>query len=489
MDFRLKKCNTDRLNGLPDELICQILSLLPTKDAAVASLSSRKMGSAFMYLTALDFDDSPISYCASNHPLFVDDFPLFKTFVNNVLQTSQSPHLSRFRIGFGGDLKISQRHFYEPSNVCGAACFPDVESTLLQKWIGFPLNYSGIRKIDLRIHVRMPGKLPSALFACQTLEVLKLDTNLDFELVSSMPSFMLPNLKVLQFHSIIIPEDDFLTRLVSKCPSLEELYINCWWKYGNSVIISSRSLQKLRLYLNRDDEYSDFISIDTPNLKWFKYGDLLGLRYSIAPSMKTLFKASINVWNNLDTPAESLDSMLRLLTAVSNVQRLRLMTSCVQVSLCMKVLDREESKNQLPVFHNLRHLKLGHEVASKWDIVLLEFLKSSPILETLGFPKGLYLSRPSGRDDDDEDRAELERQFFRKNQEPPPCCKCYLKRIYIKKCWGSEREVELVRFLLKITVVLDELSIICEDTVNKPSFESTLMKLPKTSSTCLITVI
>ncbi|XP_074270174.1 F-box/LRR-repeat protein At3g59210-like isoform X2 [Silene latifolia] len=385
--FRFGKCNReDLLSCLPDELICQILSLLPTKDAAAASLSSRKMRSAFTRLTSLDFDDSPISYCAENHPLFIDRFQLFKTFVTNVLQASKSPHLSRFRIGFGGDLNISWSHFHHSSRVCGAACFPHVESTLLNAWIDFPLNRNGLQEIDLRIHVRIPGKLPSALFACQTLEVLKLDTNLDFELVSSMTSFWLPNLKVLQLCSILIPEDDFVSRLVSSCPSLEELYMNCRWKYGNSVTISSPSLRKLTLILYRADEYSDLISIDTPNLQRFKYGDNLALHHSI-PSMKALVEASIHVLDCLDTPDESFDSMLSLVRAVSNVERLNLRVSCVEV------LDREEMKNQLPVFHNLRLMKLGHGAACKWGTVLLEFLKRSPHLETLGFPVIVMLSR------------------------------------------------------------------------------------------------
>ncbi|KAH9609611.1 hypothetical protein KSS87_014083 [Heliosperma pusillum] len=450
MDFSLKKCNRDRLNALPDELICQILSLLPTKDAAVASLSSRKMGSAFTHMTALDFDDSPISYCASNHPLFVDCFQLFKTFVNNVLQAFKSPHLSSFRIGFGGDLNISQLHFHYSFSGCGAACFPDVESTLLNAWIGFLLNRDGLREIDLRIHVRIPEELPSALFACQTLEVLKLDTNLDFELISSMTSFLLPNLKVLQLRSILIPDDDFVSRLLSSCPSLEELYINCWWKYGNSVTISSPSLQELTLIFNRGDEYSGIWTIDTPNLQRFKYGDNLALRYSI-PSMRDLVEASIHVSDCLDTPDQSFDSVLSLVRAVSNVQRLNLSVSCVEV------LDREEMKNELPVFHNLRLMKLGHGGACKWDIVLLEFLKRSPLLETLGFPLGFVPSPvfiPLGDGYVDDSHAELERQVFRTNQEMPPCCKFYLKRIYIKRCWGTERKVELIGFLLKIALVL-----------------------------------
>ncbi|KAK9748381.1 hypothetical protein RND81_02G053300 [Saponaria officinalis] len=331
MNSRLKRCCADRLSGLPDELVCHILSSLPTKDAAVLSLSLRKMRRAFTQMTTLDFDDSPISHCARKHPRLIERFQFFKMFVNSVLLASQSPHLSRFRLKFGGDWRITLLHFNQPSSICGIGCFPDLESTQLNEWIGFPLSRSGVREIDICIHVRKPEKLPSALFACESLHVLKIDTNLDFELVSSMTSFRLPNLRVLELRLILIPEDDFVNRLLSNCPVLEDLCLDCWWKYGNSVTILSPSLKKLAIYLNRRDEFSDFISIDTPNLRYLKYTDLAAVRYSVA-SMKALVKASLHVWDYLDSYEAGFDSMLCLVKAVSNVKHLSLMCSGVDVS-------------------------------------------------------------------------------------------------------------------------------------------------------------
>ncbi|KAK9748379.1 hypothetical protein RND81_02G053200 [Saponaria officinalis] len=483
MNSRLKRCCADRLSGLPDELVCHILSLLPTKDAAVVSLSSRKMRRTFTQMTTLDFDDSPISYCAENHPRLIERFQFFKMFVNSVLLASRSPHLSRFRLKFGGDWRITLHHFNQRSSNCGIGCFPDLESTQLNAWIGFPLSRSGVREIDLCIHVRKPEKLPSALFACEALHVLKIDTNLDFELVSGMTSFRLPNLKVLELRSILIPEDDFVNRLLSNCPVLEELCVDCLWKYGNKVTISSPSLKKLAIYFSRGDEFSDFISIDTPNLRYLKYTDLAAVHYSVA-SMKALVGASLHVWDYLPSYDECFDSMLCLVKAVSNVKHLSLMCSSVEA------LNYGELKNHLPVFHNLTYLKLGHSnVYTKWNPVLLELLKCCPLLQILGFPRGLILNpRPEPSSDECYIEAvESERNFFRTNQ-GTPCCKSSLKKIFIKKYWGSFRELELVRFLLKIASVLEELLIVCVDTEEKSSLETTLMHLPRASSNCSIIV-
>lgn len=76
------------------------------------------------------------------------------------------------------------------------------------------------------VHVRNPGKLPHTLFSCETLEVLKLDVNLELEVPITL--CCLPNLKVLHLHSVEIPDGDFLTGLVLSCPSLEDLVVkNC----------------------------------------------------------------------------------------------------------------------------------------------------------------------------------------------------------------------------------------------------------------------
>ncbi|KAH9626925.1 hypothetical protein KSS87_014986 [Heliosperma pusillum] len=480
MDSSLKKCHTDRLSSLPDELICQILSSVPTKDAAIASLSSKKMRSTFMYLTTLDFDDSPISYCARNNPQLTERFQNFKTFVDNVLHESQSPHLSKFRLGFGGDLKIWLFHHHHWSRECGKHCFPDLEATELNAWISFPLSRCGVREIDLRIHVGVPGKLPPGLFTCETLEVLKLDTNLELELVSSLPSFRLPNLKVLQLHSIIIPEDDLVGRLVSNCPLLEELDMDCWWEYGKSVTISSPSLQKLVLSMNRDYQYDspgDLLNIDTPNLKYFEYEDILAVHNSVT-SMKAPVQASLNVYCDSGTPEECFRSILNLVKAVCNVQHLSLLFSCLEV------LDYEDLINQLPTFHNLKHLEFDTNFSSEWDTVVFEFLMRSPILEVLEFPEGInawHVIRP----DREYHRmiSESEPWVSRKNQLCPN-----LKRIVIKQYRRTKREVELVRFLLENAPALEELLVICKDDVDPAVAEKTLKKLPMASSTCSIKV-
>uniref|UniRef100_A0A803LMZ6 F-box domain-containing protein n=1 Tax=Chenopodium quinoa TaxID=63459 RepID=A0A803LMZ6_CHEQI len=83
-----------RLTNLPDELLIQIISLLPTKDAAAISVLSKSLRHVFPLITSLDFDVSPVSLCLK-HPYATECYPTLVSFVDNVLQ---SRYLTKFRL-------------------------------------------------------------------------------------------------------------------------------------------------------------------------------------------------------------------------------------------------------------------------------------------------------------------------------------------------------------------------------------------------------
>ncbi|KAL2925912.1 hypothetical protein RDABS01_023341 [Bienertia sinuspersici] len=75
------------------------------------------------------------------------------------------------------------------------------------------------------------------------------------------------------------------------------------------------------------------------------------------------------------------------------------------------------------------------------------------------------------------------------------CCKSHLKRIEIHNYFGDKREIDLIRFLLRNALVLEELVVLpcrCPSYYESPdqkSMESTLKSLPKTSINCSIQVL
>ncbi|XP_021740427.1 F-box/LRR-repeat protein At4g14103-like [Chenopodium quinoa] len=372
----------DRLTSLPDELLIRILSLLPTKDAAATSVLSRRLRRVFPLLTSLDLDISPISLCLE-HPYAIERFPTFVSFVDTLLQAHQSQYLTKFRLHVNTADFDTTYFKYNGCTVigCKQGCLPHLKSPGLYTWISYPLNLCGLRELDLRILVREPGdsQLPPAIFTCETLETLKLEVNLGLDQVFTMPSYRLPNLKLLLFSSLSLSEDGFLPRLVSSCPVLEDLTFKPCTNHVNITAITSTSLRRLCLIMIKwpdfQEDNSDFVLINTPNLELLEYRDNLAKCYSI-PAMHCLVKAVLRIESLLkfEESVPMIEVMLSLVRPLSYAQHLSLCSFIVQE---FDYVDEKVLKDQLPVFPNLTHLELGGGGTDNyWNKLLLPLLIS-----------------------------------------------------------------------------------------------------------------
>ncbi|KAH9625263.1 hypothetical protein KSS87_022173 [Heliosperma pusillum] len=570
MDWKRKKsssvlnpCGVNRLISLPVELVSRIASLLSFKDvAAMQVLCKTIRRDAFTWITSVDLDDAPVSYCQQS-PQLPHRFPVFVIFVDHVLNNlSLSGHrLTRFRLRVGGD---KLKHILAgPLHGCDAACFPHLEPFRFNAWISYPLALLGLRELDLSFHLRNPSDyhLPPQLFASQSLEVLKLDSNLHLD-AAEFSHICLPALKLLHLHSFLILQDDFITKLVSCCPSLEELIVAyCLWSQGDRLAVCSHSLRRLELIIHKCDEVknSGLVLIDTPNLQYFLFFDNLAFRYSIT-NMNDLVQADLAVEASLlnHSDESSVKVQLSLVRMLSNIHHLSLLDCFVET-----MYYGGDCKDQLPVFHNLKTLELGsNSCDARWDEVLLEILTSSPSLETLIFPQvnlirssslAKILTNPFPSSSNDGDLREvfwshislvevlgkrdivdvamwvcvvvwrtgdiwqvgfldfinpkrdtsnpelleiavLEDQTWKTTNVTPKCFQSNLRRIVIEKYVGIQRELNIIKFLLRKASVLRDLVVgLSPKAFDLPGhdhmlFESTLKELPRASVTCSIRV-
>lgn len=98
--------------------------------------------------------------------------------------------------------------------------------------------------------------------------------------------------------------------------------------------------------------------------------------------------------------------------------------------------------------------------------------------------------------EDDLEAARMERKFCRKTLATIPCCcRSYLKTIVISSYFGGiKREINLIKFLLRHALVLEELIVIRDvrysrrDHRDHKRLESKLQNLPRASPNCLIQV-
>ncbi|KAK2999737.1 hypothetical protein RJ639_023525 [Escallonia herrerae] len=89
-----QRCSTngggDRLSNLPHEILCHILSFLPTKNAVATSILSSRYSSLWSCIPVLDFHYQPHFHSPQK----------FVEFVNKVLTGNRSPSIDTFMLSF-----------------------------------------------------------------------------------------------------------------------------------------------------------------------------------------------------------------------------------------------------------------------------------------------------------------------------------------------------------------------------------------------------
>ncbi|CAL9245836.1 unnamed protein product, partial [Arabidopsis halleri] len=75
----------DLFSSLPDEILCHILSFLTTKEAALASVVSKRWRNQFALVPNLDIDDSVFLYPEEGKREREEILQSFMDFVYNVL--------------------------------------------------------------------------------------------------------------------------------------------------------------------------------------------------------------------------------------------------------------------------------------------------------------------------------------------------------------------------------------------------------------------
>ena len=147
----------------------------------------------------------------------------FTNFVYRVLLLCKISHLHKFHLKCDRDYPVSH----------------------INAWVSAALSHD-VQEIDINIRIsrKKIGLLPCDLFTCQTLVVLKLSVH-----VLEVPtSVCLPNLKVLRLKGTEIKDDASFSRLLSSCPSLEDLaLLACVSDNITGLNISAPTLKKLVL--------------------------------------------------------------------------------------------------------------------------------------------------------------------------------------------------------------------------------------------------
>ncbi|GAU48111.1 hypothetical protein TSUD_351170 [Trifolium subterraneum] len=183
------------ISHFSDEILTHILSFLPIKDAFKTNILSKKWQHLCQSLSVLNIDDEGV-----NNLIY---WFHFRQFMNAIMlcPCSQCITLKSFHLKCDYDLWDAK-----------------AESFSLNQWIK-AAKQRGIKYLNL--HMSNVLLIPTTLFCCKTLVVLKL-TNMRVRKMYCC-SVDLPSLKTLDLDSVSFHAMENLMRLILGCPILENL--------------------------------------------------------------------------------------------------------------------------------------------------------------------------------------------------------------------------------------------------------------------------
>ncbi|KAJ0255542.1 F-box/LRR-repeat protein [Hirschfeldia incana] len=296
------------MDDLPDNLLCQILSNLSTKEAALTSVLSKRWRYLFALVPNLDFNSF-----SSQHPeTMVQDQTSFIDFVDRVLKLRGEDHVSKFSL----------------------KCGDGFEDEDVYPWISNVLRH-GVSDLSLHVSSSLVYWLPSKVFVSKTLVRLKIGPE-DGPKVK-LKNVCLPRLKTLNLDSVVFVEGEIgFAKLLSGCPMLEELSLrNLEWGYWGCCYVASKILKRLTLCCAHCDDNPKSVSFDTPNVVYFKYSDNIAHKYpkvnfnslvkaSIDIRMTNDQKSSVRYVSDDDEEREMVGNATKLLMGICNVKTLYL---------------------------------------------------------------------------------------------------------------------------------------------------------------------
>ncbi|XP_074271785.1 F-box/FBD/LRR-repeat protein At4g26340-like [Silene latifolia] len=371
----------ERLNGLPDHLLLEILSLLPLKTAIATAVLSRRWRWMWTHLTDINIDIT--SYPTYTHPNSLGNV---RSLVQNVLpKLASSPFIRNlsFHLRYDGFENHDQDNKGEDKyNTDNIVSWYD--------WASLHKNH--LRKLRVLLDPHVPGMSfpvpPLWIFQTPSLEVLQLtpmwfilDNDHDHVKYRNS-SFHLPNLKKL-FVNLCCHDPWILEKLVSSSPSLEILYCSIISRPAvndNPIIVnlSSRNLKRLEMQLYNPTD----LVIDAPKLEYLsfhanKYGYykmLSSYKISFVDSPTALLTCSISPWT--DHHGRDIFLPSNLFTVISGVRSLTTADQNPTPFIASTI-----------TFSCLTHLLF----LVRRDLNGLALLQQCPVLEVLTFDLSEYL--------------------------------------------------------------------------------------------------
>ncbi|XP_075520740.1 F-box/FBD/LRR-repeat protein At2g26030-like isoform X1 [Primulina tabacum] len=415
----------DIISNMPETIICQILSLLPTKDVLRTCVLSKDWEYKWTGIYNIDINDVQRFSLKTTRKTSVVNF------VDRIFILSRNASLKRFRL----------------------LCQQKYDARRMVTWISAAL----MRNVeDLEIVYNFEGVvLPRCFFDCNSLTNLKLQLPCIFRPLqnwfSKLKDLYLGKVEILNEHA------PSTSQLMFEFPVLETLELrDCNWLKVDFVEINAPSLTKFNVCSNVSEIENFQMKISAAKLVKFAVSGLsLGIFDLSASSVSCASVDFMSYACDLQGIRKNGLHARLLLKGCSGLNHLQLLTDI------MEVIDQSKQGPPLPKFNMLKRL----EISTRCKIeAFLEFLHSTPYLERL---------RLNMWDCDDYDYDSFE--------PIPSCIVSHLSEVEFNGFKGMKPHVHLADFFLKNAVELKKISGLfrkkCEERRAEKNFWARLKKV------------
>uniref|UniRef100_A0A6N2NK51 FBD domain-containing protein n=1 Tax=Salix viminalis TaxID=40686 RepID=A0A6N2NK51_SALVM len=252
-----EKANEDVISELHDDILCYMLSFLPTKRAVATSILSTRWRNLWKSVTILDIHDG-ISGYYKNPSTYKERKMNFVNFMDRLFIHRNNPSILKFR------LRLAQSYDFSAN----------AWMTHLSRWISSSAIMGNVE--ELIFSINFPVRLPENLYCCEKLVALKLHGHIRFD---NLQSVCFPSLKALHLEHLRMLNNTAIKVLLSGSPALEELELKMEGRDSRrSVHVCSLSLKRLIIrficiFVPYDHRYRKKLTIDTPNLEFLELVD------------------------------------------------------------------------------------------------------------------------------------------------------------------------------------------------------------------------
>ncbi|VYS56940.1 unnamed protein product [Arabidopsis thaliana] len=253
-------CN-DRISALPDDLLLQILCLIPTKDAVTTMILSKRWRFLWTMLPKLEYTESN------------EGGKSIWDLLEKSLQLHKAPSVESLRI------------------MLGPQCPVDAD---VGKWVSNAVDRY-VRELTLSLSF-LSDPASKRLYTSKTLVKL----NLMGKILVDVPSAAcLPSLQSLLLVNVVYKDQDSHVRLLLSCPVLRYLLvIRNKSENVTRFIVKIPSLRRLKYIDSQSLEKNGSgrsLVIDSPGLNYLSIIDSLGGNFSIQ-NMPCLEKAIVSLY-------------------------------------------------------------------------------------------------------------------------------------------------------------------------------------------------